>query len=96
MELLEGETLSERLRAGPFAPAEALPLAEQMVDALEAAHARFPIHYSASDREPIERFRRAIAERLPPEALERLRREGAALTLEEAMLRVVAFHPSTS
>ena len=42
------------------------------------------------------RFRRAIAERLPPEALERLRREGAELTLEEAILRVISFQPSTS
>ena len=44
MELLEGQTLSERLRGGPLAPAEALPLVEQMVDALEAAHAQGIVH----------------------------------------------------
>src|SRR5262249_2834004 len=44
MELLEGETLSERLRAGPIGPARALPLVEQMVGALEAAHAQGIVH----------------------------------------------------
>jgi len=71
-------------------------LAARVMGAADASLERFPIHYSTSDREPIERFRRAIAERVPPERLQRLRREGAGLTLEEAMLRVVAFHPSTS
>jgi tetratricopeptide (TPR) repeat protein len=71
-------------------------LAARLMGTAAASLERFPIHYTASDREPIERFRRAIAERLPLERLERLRREGAGLTLEEAILRVVAFRPSTS
>ena len=44
MELLEGETLSDRLRSGPLAPEVALPLVQQMVDALEAAHAQGIVH----------------------------------------------------
>ncbi|HEV2846156.1 MAG TPA: protein kinase, partial [Thermoanaerobaculia bacterium] len=45
MELLRGETLSDRLeRGGPMAPAEALPIAVQISDALEAAHANGVVH----------------------------------------------------
>jgi serine/threonine protein kinase len=38
MELLEGETLRDRLRRGPLSPEEALPLVRQMAEALDAAH----------------------------------------------------------
>jgi tRNA A-37 threonylcarbamoyl transferase component Bud32 len=45
MELLEGENLAERIRrAGRFTEAEALPIAQQMAAALEAAHAAGVIH----------------------------------------------------
>jgi eukaryotic-like serine/threonine-protein kinase len=45
MELLEGETLSERLaEAGALAPAEALPIAEQLAAGLEAAHQAGVLH----------------------------------------------------
>jgi TolB-like protein/tetratricopeptide (TPR) repeat protein/tRNA A-37 threonylcarbamoyl transferase component Bud32 len=45
MELLQGETLAERLkRCGPMASGEALPLVEQMADALQAAHDAGVIH----------------------------------------------------
>jgi serine/threonine protein kinase/TolB-like protein len=45
MELLEGETLSARLkRAGKLAPEEAQPIAEQIAAALGAAHAAGVIH----------------------------------------------------
>jgi hypothetical protein len=71
-------------------------LAARVMGAADASLDRLPIHAMASDRGPTERFRRAIAEQIPSEQLERLRREGAALTLEEAMLRVVAFPPSRS
>jgi tetratricopeptide (TPR) repeat protein/tRNA A-37 threonylcarbamoyl transferase component Bud32 len=45
MELLEGETLGHRLRrAGRMSTAEALPIARQMADALQAAHQAGIIH----------------------------------------------------
>ncbi|HSG39214.1 MAG TPA: serine/threonine-protein kinase, partial [Thermoanaerobaculia bacterium] len=45
MELLRGETLSDRLeRGGPMAPAEALPVAAQIARALEAAHTNGVVH----------------------------------------------------
>jgi len=45
MELLEGETLAERLtRNGPLAPAGLLPIAEQIVAALAAAHRVGVVH----------------------------------------------------
>ncbi len=45
MELLVGETLAERLRrGGPLQPAEALPIARQVADALHAAHQVGVVH----------------------------------------------------
>lgn len=45
MELLRGETLSERLsRGGPMAPEEALPLVRQIAAALSAAHRAGVVH----------------------------------------------------
>src|SRR5262249_41624386 len=40
MELVDGETLQERLRRGPILINEALPIATQIAEALEAAHER--------------------------------------------------------
>src|SRR5262245_29960018 len=39
MELVEGDTLADRLAHGPLTASEALPIARQIADALEAAHA---------------------------------------------------------
>ncbi|MGE0703391.1 MAG: protein kinase [Vicinamibacterales bacterium] len=44
MELLEGQSLAERLKAGPLSVSEVLPIALQMLDALAALHARGLIH----------------------------------------------------
>ena len=44
MELVEGETLAERLQRGPIQVEEALRIALQIAEALEAAHERSVIH----------------------------------------------------
>src|SRR6516162_939526 len=44
MELVEGETLLERLKHGPIPLEEALPIASQIAAALEAAHERGIVH----------------------------------------------------
>jgi predicted Ser/Thr protein kinase len=44
MEYIEGATLEHRLRAGPLAAPEALALANQMLDALDAVHEHGMIH----------------------------------------------------
>ncbi len=44
MELLEGETLRERLRAGPLPPRRVIDVAAQMTKALAAAHEKGIVH----------------------------------------------------
>jgi eukaryotic-like serine/threonine-protein kinase len=44
MELIEGETLADRLRRGPMRVEDALPLAIQIAEALEAAHEKGVVH----------------------------------------------------
>src|SRR5215831_16389490 len=44
MELVDGETLQERLQRGPIPIDEVLPLAKQLAEALEAAHEKGVIH----------------------------------------------------
>jgi serine/threonine protein kinase/tetratricopeptide (TPR) repeat protein len=44
MELLEGESLADRLRAGPLGAAEAVPVALGMLAALSALHGRGLVH----------------------------------------------------
>ena len=44
MELVEGGTLAERLKSGPIAVRDALTIARQVADALQAAHDRGIIH----------------------------------------------------
>src|SRR6266404_7111328 len=44
MELVEGPTLDERIKAGPIPLDEALPMAKQIAEALEAAHEKGIIH----------------------------------------------------
>jgi len=44
MELVEGATLADRIAAGPLPVDEALPIAFQIIDALEAAHEHGIVH----------------------------------------------------
>ena len=44
MELVEGQTLAERMAEGPLPPEEAVPIAQQMAEALEYAHEKGIIH----------------------------------------------------
>ena len=44
MELVEGQTLAERIEAGAIPLDEALPIAQQIADALEYAHERGVVH----------------------------------------------------
>ena len=44
MELVEGEDLSQRIARGPVPMDEALPIARQIAEALEAAHEQGIVH----------------------------------------------------
>jgi serine/threonine-protein kinase len=44
MELVEGPTLADRIVQGPIPVAEALPIARQIAEAIEAAHAQGVVH----------------------------------------------------
>src|SRR5256714_14222561 len=44
LELVEGETLADRIARGPIPLEEALPIAKQIAEALEAAHEQGIIH----------------------------------------------------
>ena len=44
LQLVEGETLQDRIDRGPMPPSEALPIFTQIAEALEAAHAKHIIH----------------------------------------------------
>src|SRR5262249_34820624 len=44
MELVEGPTLADRIQTGALPPDEALAIARQLADALEAAHERGIVH----------------------------------------------------
>jgi eukaryotic-like serine/threonine-protein kinase len=48
LELVEGDTLAERLASGPLPLADALPIARQIIDALEAAHDKGIVHQGSS------------------------------------------------
>jgi predicted ATPase len=73
----------------------AADLAGRLMGAGEALLAKVPIHYYSADRGPVARFHQTIAERIPADRLTSLRREGAALSLEEAIHQVLNFNPAT-
>ena len=51
MELVEGEDLSQRIARGAIPLDEALPIAKQIAEALEAAHEQGIIHRDSEARE---------------------------------------------
>jgi predicted ATPase/tRNA A-37 threonylcarbamoyl transferase component Bud32 len=71
-------------------------LAARLCGTADALLAMLPIHYWAADEKPLARFRQKIAERLAPDRLAKLREEGAALSLEEAILGILSFNPPPS
>src|SRR5262249_11037223 len=44
MELVEGETVEERLKRGPIPADEAVPIARKIIDGIEYAHERGIVH----------------------------------------------------
>jgi len=50
MELVEGEDLAQRIARGPIPIDEALPIAKQIAEALEAAHEQGIIHRDLNPR----------------------------------------------
>src|ERR1700692_1516366 len=44
LELVEGETLAERIKRGPISVDEALPIAKSICEAVEAAHEKGVVH----------------------------------------------------
>ena len=51
LELVEGPTLADRIKQGPIPIDEALPIATQIAEALEAAHEAGVIHRDRTDTE---------------------------------------------
>ena len=52
MELVEGPTLAERIKEGPVPLGEALEIARQVADALEAAHEKGIVHRDLKQHAP--------------------------------------------
>ena len=57
-ELVDGESLAERLRRGPLESAEARAIAEQLCDALAGAHAQGIVHCDVKPANVLRRRRR--------------------------------------
>ena len=68
MELLEGESLAERLQRGPLSVAEALPIGLGMLAALAALHARGIVHRDLKPSNVFLTAARREAARLRPRA----------------------------
>ena len=65
MELVEGPTLADRIAQGPIPIDEALPIAKQIAEALEAAHEQGIIHRDVKPASSHARFHSSTELRLP-------------------------------
>jgi Tol biopolymer transport system component/predicted Ser/Thr protein kinase len=88
MELIDGDTLADRLARGPIGLAEALAIATQLADALEAAHEKGIIHrdlkpanikITASGTVKVLDFGLAKIEKRSPETVTSLTQTGAVV-----------------
>jgi len=89
MEYIAGESLERRLRRGPVPIAEALPIAEEIAEALEAAHKRRIVHRDLkpanvmlTESHHVKVMDFGLAARLP---LDRPREGGAIASLAAAL-----------
>jgi tRNA A-37 threonylcarbamoyl transferase component Bud32/dipeptidyl aminopeptidase/acylaminoacyl peptidase len=88
LELVEGPTLADRIAQGPIPLAEALPIAKQIAEALEAAHEHGVIH---RDLKPANIKITARGARPPRAEGRRLERRLSAPDIADGIVKVLDF-----